>query len=41
MTLELYWDDLTESAQKKIIDAFGDNCNYDVIPFCVIELDSE
>lgn len=35
-TLELFWDDLTPEAQQKIIDAFGDNCNFDVIPFCIL-----
>ena len=30
--LELYWDDLTQEAQDKIIEIFGDNCNYDAIP---------
>lgn len=30
--LELYWNDLTQEAQDKIIEIFGDNCNYDAIP---------
>ena len=30
--LELYWNDLTKETQDKIIEIFGDNCNYDVFP---------
>lgn len=31
-TIEIYWDDLTESKQNEILEAIGDNGNYDVFP---------
>ena len=40
-TIEIYWDDLTESKQKEILDAFGDNGNYDVFPIATIETEQE
>ena len=40
-TIEIYWDDLTESKQKEIMDAFGDNGNYDVFPIATIETEQE
>ena len=39
--IEIYWDDLTPNKQKEFLDAFGDNCNYDVIPITIIETDEE
>ena len=41
--IEIYWDDLTESKQREILDALGDNGNYDVFPIATIEaeLDEE
>lgn len=39
--IEIYWDDLTPNKQKEFLDAFGDNCNYDVIPITVIETEEE
>ena len=41
MTIEFYWQDLTERKQQEILDQFGDNWNWDVIPFCVIETEEE
>lgn len=35
--IEIYWDDLTESKQREILDALGDNGNYDVFPIATIE----
>lgn len=35
--LELYWDDLTKEAQDKIIEIFGENCNYDVFPIASLQ----
>ncbi len=40
-TIEIYWDDLTESKQKEILDTFGDNGNYDVFPIATIETEQE
>ena len=39
--IEIYWDDLTESKQKEILDALGDNGNYDVFPIATIEVRQE
>lgn len=34
--IEIYWDDLTEEKQAELLELFGDNCNWDVIPIAVI-----
>ena len=39
--IEIYWDDLTESKQKEILDALGDNGNYDLFPVATIEVGQE
>ena len=39
--IEIYWDDLTESKQREILEALGDNGNYDVIPIATIEVEQE
>lgn len=36
--IKFYWNDLKEETQKKILDIFGDNNNWDVVPFCTIEI---
>lgn len=36
-TIEFYWNDLTEKKQTEILELFGENCNWDVIPFATIE----
>lgn len=41
MTIELFWKDLTEAKQKELLDIFGDNCNWDVFPIAVLEVDEE
>lgn len=41
MTIEFYWNDLTENKQKEILGLLGENCNWDVIPFCTIEIEEE
>lgn len=42
MTIEFYWDDLTREKQDEILLLFlGDNQNWDVFPFCTIEIDEE
>ena len=39
-TIEFYFDDLKEEAQKRFIEFLsGENGNYDVIPFCIMEDD--
>ena len=35
--IKLYWEDLTEEAQNKILNALGDNNNYDIFPIVEIE----
>lgn len=41
-TMEFYFDDLNEDAQKRFMEFLGDeNGNYDVIPFCVMEVEDE
>lgn len=39
--IEIYWDDLTVEKQREILDAFGDNCNYDVFPIAEIPVEVE
>lgn len=41
ITLRLYFNDLTEERQKKIIEVFGDDCNWDCIPICTLEIEDE
>lgn len=41
MRIEIFWQDLTPEKQVEILAAFGNNCNYDVFPICVIETDEE
>jgi hypothetical protein len=35
--IEILWNDLTEVKQQAILDAFGDNCNFEVFPVATIE----
>ena len=37
--IDFYWNDLTEAKQKEILEKLGDNCNWDVIPFCTMEIE--
>ena len=39
ITIEFYWKDLTENKQQEILDKLGDNCNWDVFPFCRLEIE--
>lgn len=34
--IEIYFNDLTEAKQQEILEALGDNGNYDVIPIATI-----
>lgn len=38
--IEIYWKDLTEEKQKEILEAFGNNCNFDVFPIAEIPVDN-
>lgn len=37
--IEFHWQDLTEEKQKEILDLLGENCNWDVFPFCTLEIE--
>lgn len=39
MKIEFYWDDLTPEKQAEILEKLGDNENWDVIPFCTLEIE--
>lgn len=41
MTIEIYFDDLKDEKQKEVLEAFGDNGNFDVCPIAVIEVEDE
>ena len=41
MTIEFYWDDLTPKKQQEILDLFGENCNWDVFPVFVLEIEED
>lgn len=41
ITLSLYFNDLTKERQQKIEEVFGDNCNWDVIPICTLEIEDD
>ena len=41
-TFELYWNDLTEAAQKNLFDFLGgENGNYDVFPIVTLEVEAD
>ena len=41
MKIEFYWDDLTEKKKQEILDKLGENCNWDVIPFCTLDIEEK
>ena len=41
MEIEIYWDDLTADKQEEILEAFGDNGNYDIIPIATLYYEEE
>lgn len=41
MQIEILWGDLSEAKQNELLEIFGDNCNWDVIPMAIIEIDEE
>lgn len=41
MTIEIYWNDLTAEKQQELLNALGDNGNYDVFPIAVLEFEEE
>ena len=40
-SISIYWGDLTPEKQAEIIEALGDNCNYDVFPIIEIPIIQE
>lgn len=40
-SIEIFWNDLTPEKQKEILDALGENGNYDVLPIATILIDAE
>ena len=41
ITIEFYWNDLTPKKQQEILDELGDTGNWDVIPFCTLEIEED
>jgi hypothetical protein len=41
VTIEFYWQDLTPKKQAEIKEILGDNGNWDVIPFCTLEIEGD
>ena len=41
ITIRLTWKDLSEEFKAKIERVFGDNCNWDVVPMTVMEIEDE
>ena len=41
MQIEFYWQDLTEKKQTEILNIFGENLNWDVMPFCILDIEDE
>lgn len=41
ITIEFYWNDLTEKKQKEIIDLIGDNNNWDVFPIATLDIEED
>lgn len=39
--IEIFWDDLTTQKQNEILEALGENGNYDVIPIATIYIPEE
>ena len=39
ITIEFYWNDLTEKKQKEIIDLIGDNNNWDIFPIATLDIE--
>ena len=35
------WEDLSDDFKSKIIQVFGDNCNWDLFPMTTIEIEDE
>ena len=40
-SIEIYWQDLTPAKQSEILQAFGENGNYDVFPIATLDVPEE
>lgn len=40
-TIEFYWNDLTEKKQKELLEIFGENGNWDVIPIATMDYEDD
>ena len=40
-SVEIYWQDLTPAKQREILQAFGENGNYDVFPIATLDVPEE
>ena len=40
-SIEIYWQDLTPAKQREILQAFGENGNYDVFPIATLDVPEE
>ena len=40
-SIEIYWQDLTPAKQSEILQAFGENGNYDVFPIATLDVSEE
>ena len=41
ITIKLTWKDLSEEFKAKILHVFGDNCNWDVVPMTIMEIEDD
>lgn len=41
MTIEIYLDDLKEEKRQEVLQAIGEDGNFDVCPIAVIEVNDE
>ena len=41
MFIEIYWDDLNAEKQQELMNALGDNGNYDIYPIATIEIEEK
>lgn len=39
--IQLFWDDLSSSAKKRLLELLGDNGNYDVFPLTELALENK
>lgn len=40
-TIKIFWEDISARKQQEILDAFGENCNFDIFPIAEIPVEVE